>query len=123
MDRKYEPLPILTEEQIKCILESDNLDKLIILPLSIGEYHSDWKYAQDICVRLAVYPEPSVRANAILGLAYIARTKRQLEKDVVKPIVLKALRDEKEFQWRIIDAIDDINIFLNWNIEVNVSSE
>jgi hypothetical protein len=56
------------------------------------------------------------RANAILGLAHIATTKRKLEKYIVKPVILRALREEKDYEWRIVDAIKDINLFMRWNI-------
>jgi hypothetical protein len=39
-----------------------------------------------------------------------------LEKHIVKPVVLKEVRENNEYQWRIIDAIEDINLFMKWNI-------
>lgn len=116
MDRIYKPLERLSDNEIDRILESGEINELIVLPLSIGEYHHNWKYAQDICVKLSEHEDARVRSNAVLGLAYIARTKRMLEKHIVKPVVIKELRENKEYQWRIIDAIDDINIFMKWNI-------
>lgn len=46
----------------------------------------------------------------------IARTHGKLEKYIVKPIILKELRENKEYEWRIIDSINDINLFLKWNL-------
>ncbi|GAB2020999.1 hypothetical protein RyT2_00720 [Pseudolactococcus yaeyamensis] len=51
-----------------------------------------------------------------MGLAYIARTKGNLDKRLIKPYLLKELRDNKENRGRIIDAISDINIFLGWHL-------
>lgn len=116
MDRIYKPLERLSDNEINRILESGDINELITLPLSIGQYHHNWKFAQDICVKLSVHEDARVRANAVLGLAYIARTKRLLEKHIVKPVVLKELRENNEYQWRIIDAIEDINLFMKWNI-------
>lgn len=120
MDEKrfYKTLEEFTDEQIREILNKNDLDELISLPLSVGEYHINWKYAQDICAKLSDHENPIIRANSVLGLAYIARTNGKLEKHIVKPIVLKELRENQEFQWRIIDAIDDINLFMKWKIGV-----
>lgn len=115
-NRIYCSLPEYNDYEIKAILESKNVDDLILLPLSVGEYHPDWKFAQNICVELSAHDDERVRANAALGLAYIARTKGSLEKHIVKPILHKLLYDCDEYRWRIVDAIEDINIFMNWKI-------
>jgi hypothetical protein len=114
--RIYRPLAVLAEQEIQQILEANIIDEMILLPLSVGEYHSNWKFAQDLCVKISSHEDERVRANAVLGFAYIARTKGILEKHIVKPIVLKELNENKEYQWRIIDAINDINLFMKWNI-------
>lgn len=125
MDEKriYKPLDDLsTEEVIEC-LNRNQFEELLRLPLSVSEYHPNWKFAQDICARLSNHESPAVRANAVLGFAYIARTKRQLEKHIVKPIVLKELRENHEYNWRIIDSISDINLFMKWKIGKSVSKD
>ncbi|WP_343363829.1 hypothetical protein [Listeria seeligeri] len=55
----------------------------------IGRVFRDWKFAQNTCLTLAEHEIPAIRANAILGLAYIARNKRILEKNLVKPVILR----------------------------------
>lgn len=57
-----------------------------------------------------------MRANAILGLAHIARTKGQLDKRLVKPIILRELRENIEHKGTILDTIRDINLFLKWDL-------
>lgn len=119
MDRIYRPLQEHSDQEINNILKSEDRDLLMRLPLSVGEYHPNWKFSQDICAELSNHLDPAIRANAVLGIAYIARTKGKLEKHIVKPIVLKELRDNKEFEWRINDSIDDINLFMKWNLGKN----
>lgn len=116
MERIYKPLSEQTREEVKEILKSNDMDALITLPLSLGEYESDWKFAQDMCMKLAQHEDERVRANAALGLAYVARTKGKLEKNLVKPVLLQLLNDCEEYQWRVIDAINDINLYMNWRI-------
>lgn len=116
MERIYKPLPELSDEEIIRILQSGTIEEQITLPLAVGQNHSKWKTAQDICVELANHTDERVRANAALGLAYVARTKSRLEKHVVKPVLLKLLGDCEEYRWRVIDAIKDINLYLQWHI-------
>ncbi|MEH2128128.1 hypothetical protein [Nostoc sp.] len=51
-------------------------------------------------------------AKACLGLAYVARTQGKLKKHLVKPVILRELRTQTEWRWRIEDAIADINHYL-----------
>ncbi len=88
------------------------MEELLILPLAVGENFPDWKYAQDVCLQLAEHSSDKVRANACLGLAYVARTKQRLE----NPVLLRELRCQTEFRWRIEDAIKYINHHLKWHL-------
>lgn len=114
--RIYRPLPDCDMEQAKEILDRGLREELLLLPLSAGEYFEHWKPAQDICVRLFDHEDAAIRANAALGLSYIARTKGVLDKRIVKPYLLRELRVNTEYRWRIVDAIEDINLFLGWKL-------
>lgn len=116
MERIYRPLEDYSDQQILEILNSNNKELLLLLPLSVGEYHTNWKFSQDICTKLSEHSDPAIRANSVLGLVYIARTKGQLEEHIVKPVVLKELKSNPEYEWRINDAIDDINLYMKWNL-------
>jgi len=116
MKRIYINIEEYTDQEIKGILERKELEELIYLPLSVGLYHHNWKVAQDICLKLAKHENSNVRANAIFGLAHIARTKGHLDKRLVKPIILKELRTNKEYRGILLNAISDINFFLKWDL-------
>ena len=45
-----------------------------------------------------------------------------MEKHIVKPVILRALREEEDYEWRIIDAIKDINLFMDWKIRTKENS-
>lgn len=111
----YQSLPTFDNYEI----EGKSIDDLILLPLSMGETCPSWKKTQDICVILSNHDDERVRANSALGLAYTARTKRRLEKHIVKPVLLNLLKTTNEYQWRIIDSIEDINYYLKWTIGKN----
>lgn len=117
----YRPLDEITYDEALRLLNSDDETELLLLPLRSGEYIPEWHQAQDICIRLMEHPAENIRANAALGLAYTARIKGQLDKRIVKPYLLKALRENKEYRWRIIDAIIDINLYLGWNLAEKVT--
>ena len=112
----YKPLEPLTKLQIQEQLERGDEAELVLIPLSVGEYAESWKEAQDVCLELMEHNNPAIRANAALGLAYVARNHRMLDKRIVKPYLLKELRENREFEWRIKDAISDINMFMGWNL-------
>ena len=112
----YKPLEQLTKLQIQEQLDRGNEAELVLLPLSVGMYAESWKEAQEVCLKLMEHENPAIRANAALGLAYIARNHRMLDKRIVKPYLLKELRENLEFEWRIKDAISDINMFMGWNL-------
>lgn len=113
----YRPLEDVTYEEALRLLESGTLEERILLPLRAGETMIDWKQAQTICIKSFDSDDYRVRASSALGLAYIARTKNQLEKHLVKPLLIKELRENTECRWRIIDAITDINYYLGWHLE------
>ncbi|MFK7802277.1 MAG: hypothetical protein AB8G95_11640 [Anaerolineae bacterium] len=117
--RIYKPLPVIeSREQVLEILSLGATEDLMRLPLALGLHclESDKEFAQDICLQLANNDCYAVRANAVLGLAYIARNHNWLDKKLVKPYILRELRENEEFNWRIIDAIEDINRFLGWRL-------
>ncbi|MEK4733064.1 hypothetical protein [Paenibacillus sp. FSL L8-0641] len=116
MKRIYKHIEEYTDQEIKDILTRREVEKLIYLPLSVGMYHHNWKFAQDICLKSAQHDNPNVRANSVLGLEHIARTKKQLDKRLVKPIILKELKNNIEHKGIILDAISDINLFMKWKL-------
>jgi hypothetical protein len=113
----YRPLPVYSDtEEVERTLRSGRWEDLMVLPLALGNSWHDWKYAQSICLRLVDHADAAIRANACLGLAYVARTQGRLEKHLVKPVLLRELRSNLEFRGRVQDAVDDINSFLRWRL-------
>jgi hypothetical protein len=115
--RIYSPLPIFTDRStIESVLAIGSIDELERLSLAVGQDFPNWKYAQDVCLQLAEHSDDNVRANACLGLGYIARIHRRLEKHLVKPVLLRELRSQTDRRGQIEDAIQDINFFLGWQL-------
>jgi len=114
----YSSLDNFSNEYILSILNGDNLDDLIRLPLSVGMNHNDWKFAQDLCIKLSSHSDWRVKANSLRGLEYIAKTKGRLEKHLVKPILLSALKSNEWENLDIVQVTFRINQYLNWKIGI-----
>jgi len=115
----YRALPqIKSQEQVRAILASGYAEDISQLPLAVGDQCSESEkvFAQNICLEIANSKDSATRANAILGLAYIARRHNWLDKRLVKPYILRELRENEEFNWRIVDAIEYINQYLGWRL-------
>jgi len=110
------PVEVLDREALDAI-ERDDIERLTTLPVDLGFNHENWRFIQDICVRLSEHRSWQIRANALLGLSYAARFRGKLEKNVVKPVLLRALKDDSpDVVASAQDAIEDINRLMGWNI-------
>ena len=114
--RIYRPLEAVCAEEIERILAEGTEEERGLLSLQVGEHSKHWAQSQAVCLKLMDDESPAVRANAALGLSYIARTQGQLDKRLVKPYLLRELRENDTYRWRIIDAINDIDLFLGWRL-------
>lgn len=117
MEKLYrEPMPISDREAMDAIA-TDDVERLRTLPIDLGFHHPNWRFIQDVCVRLSDHHDPWVRSNALLGLSYAARFLGRIEKNIVKPVLLRALRDaDTRVAGVAQDAIDDINHLMKWRI-------
>jgi HEAT repeat protein len=113
-------IPQYSHDEIDLALVEDDRDILIFAGISSAYYDSDWIYTQDLCIRLYEHPNKTVRGNAILGLAMIARNEGRLDQDAAEPTLIRALKDpEPEVRMRAEDAIREINSVLNWSVARN----
>jgi hypothetical protein len=117
LKRIYDPVPDFSHEEIKSAIQRDDVDSLAQISFSIGYHCADWKYAQCVCLQLSDHPNKTVRGNAILGLSYVALFRRKLDKLLVKPVLIRGLRDsEEEVRERARDAVIEINRAMKWRI-------
>ncbi len=115
--RIYRPPEQVTDREAMDAIAQGDVERLRTLPIDLGFHHENWRFIQDVCVRLAEHPDSWVRSNALLGLSYAARFRKHLEKNIVKPVLLRGLKDSDARVAGVAqDAIDDINHLLQWNI-------
>jgi hypothetical protein len=107
----------VSDREVMDAINGDDLEVVRLIPIRLGFNHENWKFIQDICVRLSAHRDSSVRSNSLLGLSYAARFRGRVEKNVVKPVLLRALRDPDPLvAGTAQDAIDDINFLMGWHI-------
>jgi hypothetical protein len=110
------PKPVGDREAMDAI-RADDVERLRTLPIDLGFNHESWRFIQDVCVRLSEHRDPWVRSNSLLGLSYAARFRGKVEKNIVKPVLLRALKDADLRVAAVAqDAIEDINTLMSWRI-------
>jgi hypothetical protein len=110
------PVSVGDREAMDAITK-DDVERLRTLPINLGFNHENWRFIQDVCVRLSEHRDSAVRSNSLLGLTYAARFRGKVEKNVVKPVLLRALKDcDSNVAAVAQDAIDDINHLMKWRI-------
>jgi hypothetical protein len=110
------PQAVSDREAIDAIAQ-DDIERLRTLPIDLGFNHENWRFIQDICVRLSNHRDTWVRANALWGFEYAARFRGRIEKNVVKPVLLRALRDPDALvAGRAREVIEAINRIMKWRI-------
>jgi hypothetical protein len=105
------------DAEIWNIVKQNDQEALLLLPMKLGFNHKDWRFVQNICVVLSEHKNESIRGNSFYGLGYAAMTHRKLEKNIVKPILLRGLKDPSEYvRQNAQTVIDDVNRIMKWKI-------
>jgi hypothetical protein len=116
-ERIYEEPSDITEKEVLRAIEEDDIERLTMICIDLGFNHENWRFIQDISVRLTEHPNANVRGNAFFGLEYAARFRGKVEKNIVKPVLLRGIKDEDpEVAGKAQDAINNINHLMGWNI-------
>ena len=111
----YVPIPKFTKAEMEKAFVEDDVGNLIYVSLFASLYYEDRSFAEEICIKLATHSHYNIRAMAIESFEHIARIDGKLNKEIVKPIIEKALKDEDEFvRQKAEDAKDGIKHFLKW---------
>lgn len=112
---RYALISEWSHDSVEQALRDDEPARLLRAVVAVAMYDADWRYAQDLCIRLSAHQDFNVRGNAVLGFGHIARVHRQLDRDTVQPIIEAALRDPDDYiRGHATDAADDTAQFLGW---------
>ncbi len=111
----YQAIPEFSKVEMELIIAENDIEKLIFVPLFASLYFEDRDFAYEVCIKLASHPNINVRGCAIEGFEHIARIDGKLDKEIVKPLIEKALVDESEFvRIKADDTKDGLEHFLKW---------
>jgi hypothetical protein len=115
--REYRATVQVQDREAMDAIARDDIERLITLPFDLGLHHENWRFIQDVCVRLSEHRDWRIRSSSLQGLAYAAELHRRLEKNVVKPVLLRALKDkEPGVVQRAGEAVAYINQYMKWRI-------
>jgi hypothetical protein len=107
----------VTDREAMDAIARNDVERLRTLPIDLGFNHENWRFIQDVCVKLSEHEDPWIRSNSFLGLSYAARFRGRVEKNIVKPILLRGLKDEDRRVAAVAeDAIEEINHLMGWHI-------
>lgn len=109
---RYQDVPPLSRDEAEAIFAGDDHAAIIDALLSITFHDPDWRWVQGHCLRLARHPSSSVRSLAGLCFGHLARIHRELDLDIVLP-VLHELTRHPDTRGQAEDALDDIDTFLH----------
>ena len=107
-------------EDVTAVLCRGQAEELLYVPIVVGLNAPDCgpEWAENVCLRLAGHQDPTVRGNALLGLAHIARTCRILRNVRSVQAVEDGLRDPEPYvRGHAQEAKSDIEHFLEANTE------
>ena len=107
-----EPRPYSHEEAAAAFCSRD--DQVVCNALVGVAFHDpDWRWVQSQCALLASHSSSAVRGLVATCLGHLARIHRQIDRDVVDPILESLAADrDPAVAGRVQDTLDDFDIFL-----------
>jgi hypothetical protein len=115
---KYEEITEWSRAAVDQALRDNDVEALLVAVIAVSMYDPEWRYAQDLCIRLSSHAHYNVRGNAVLGFGHISRVHRQLDREIVQPIIRAALRDDNAYiRGQAYCAMDDTENFLKWHYD------
>lgn len=90
-------------------LKEEKIDTLLYAIFNID----DWKWLQDLCIKIASSTDEDLSGLAITGIGHIARMYNTLEMEIVVPFLENIVQENNNLSGRATDALDDIEIFIN----------
>lgn len=110
-------IPELSREEVGEAIVRGDPEELVIAVSSAALYASDAEWAEGMCRRLASHENAAVRGGAILGLGWVARLHKRLDRPTALPIIQAGLTDSDDSVRRdALTAADDVETFLGWAV-------
>jgi len=108
---RYHEVPPISRNEARAAFRTKDEAAICAALLSLTFHDPDWRWVQDQLLQFAKHKSSTVRGVAGLCFGHLARIHRQLDRDVVLP-VLRKLADAPETRGQATDALSDIEIFV-----------
>ena len=106
-----------SDTEIMQAIKENNEELLKDLCIPLGKMHENWRFSQDVCVKLSDHGNEVIRSSALLGLSMTVMRHLKIEKNIVKPVLLRGRNDQSEVVRNAAEtAINDINSWMKWSI-------
>ena len=116
--RRYQAITEWAHDDVEQALVDNDPESLQLAVVAVSMHDPDWRYAQNLCIRLSTHAHYIVRGNAVLGFGHIARVHGKLDRSLVQPIIERALCDSHEYvRGHGHDAKNDTTHYLGWEHE------
>ena len=113
---RYQSVAFPGKEITEATVGRNDAAELLFVPLAASLHSDDRVWAQGVCARLAGHADSNVRGNALLGFAHLARRFRELDRQIVEPIMRGALSDRDPYvSAQARTALDDVEQYLGWS--------
>lgn len=109
--RTYRLPATVTRKKAESIFELGDSKEICANLVSLALNDTHWKWVQQKCIDYSDDPDPEVRGVAVTCLGHIARLHRELDVDVVVPVIQRLMHDP-EVAGRAKDAWDDLSLYL-----------
>jgi hypothetical protein len=106
------------QAEVEEALDRDDPIELMDVVIALATDGPDRDFAETCCVRLARHRNATVRGNALLGFAHLARRFGRLDGNRVKRLVDIGLHDTNEYvRENAQAAAEDLSTFLSWHFD------
>lgn len=122
--RLFRAIGPVTLDQAEEAFRRNDPDELRLIVVGVSLYSEDLASAEEFCLRCTQHPHHSVRGNAILGLAHLARRFRTISRPQSVDVVRCGLSDENEYvRGHANDAADDLEHYAKLNVRLSKKCE
>lgn len=108
----YEEIPPYSKEIALQELRSGDSKRAVRALLSLAFNDENWRGVQEICLENINKADENIRGIALLCFGHLARIHKQIDAEIIIPVLVSALDDESYFvRSHAKDALNDIEMF------------
>lgn len=111
MEMKFNDVKPIDRDSAENLLNSKDPKKICDALIRITYYDHDYKWVQSKCIIFLNSNDLNVKRLSIICLGHLARIHKQLDKEIVIPL-LKKLQNNLNVRGVVEDTLDDIELFL-----------